>query len=60
MAALSQLSYSPSEVVLLRKVNTCELVIAGRRQPKLNSVPPGEDLRRKKEGPVERLAIGGE
>ncbi len=59
MAALSQLSYSPSEVVLRSKVNTCELVVARRRQPELNRMPVRKELRWKQESAIRGFAIGG-
>ena len=40
---LSQLSYSPLEVEVIRKVNTSELPVARRSQPKLQTAALGAE-----------------
>jgi hypothetical protein len=59
-AALSQLSYSPVEVVRVRHVNACELAVARRGQPKIEAVTLSAETCGKQEAAVDPGAVDGE
>jgi hypothetical protein len=60
MAALSQLSYSPDEVEVACKVNTCCLLVARRSQTELYRPCPGKSLGWKKKASIKFAAICAE
>ena len=57
VATLSQLSYSPSEVVIIGQVNACALIVARKRQPQLDHLTRRDDGDRDEEAAVKFPAV---
>jgi hypothetical protein len=60
MPMLYQLSYSPIEFEIRRKVNTRSLAVSRRRDTQLDLPPLGDERARKKVAAVEIAAVHGE
>jgi hypothetical protein len=57
---LSQLSYSPRELEICRKVNTRPLAVQGRSRPQKDAPPPCHERDRKKVATVLLTAVDGD